>query len=134
MDWDKNSNILEGFRGISFFLKSLHSSQSQFQNKHLDIKHPVNWKFLLILFRFLLGTASPVLYKILYSWDEEESNESNNGKRQLILCSNLEVSLTLVPCFEYHRLELEGIPPIAVEALLEYIYKDMYYYLQCLSN
>ena len=111
-------------------MKSYLISYGQF---YLDWQPPSSW-FMnepfnnLVLsisnFRFLLGTASPVLHKILYSWDEEESNDSNKGQRHLILSPNLEVSLTLVPCYDYYRLELEGIPPIAMEALLEYIYKD----------
>ena len=76
-----------------------------------------------------MGTASPIFHKILYDWEEEEENYSNeettvSKNRFLILDPELEVTLTLVPCFDYHRLELEGIPPIAAEALLEYIYKD----------
>ena len=61
-----------------------------------------------------------VFHKILYDWNESE----DNGQKKLILHDNLEVSLTLVPCFDYQRLEVDGIPPIAVEALLEYVYKD----------
>jgi len=72
--------------------------------------------------KFLLGTASPVFHKILYDWNESE----DNGQKKLILHDNLEVSLTLVPCFDYQRLEVDGIPPIAVEALLEYVYKDTF--------
>jgi hypothetical protein len=35
------------------------------------------------------------------------------------------VTLTLTPIYSGHRLELDGIPPIAAEALLEYVYTDM---------
>ena len=70
--------------------------------------------------RFLLGTASPVFHKILYDWDPEDGN----GQRHLTLDAGFEVTLSLAACTEYHRLELEGVPPIAAEALLEYIYKD----------
>ena len=70
--------------------------------------------------RFLLGTASPVLHKILYDWDPE----AEDNRRHLTLDADFQVTLTLVPCLEYHRLELDGVPPIAAEALLEYIYKD----------
>lgn len=69
--------------------------------------------------KFLLATASPVLHKILYDWTEED-----NEQRQLVLDADLEVSLKIVQCYDYQRLEMEGIPPIAAEALLEYIYKD----------
>ena len=84
--------------------------------------------------RFLLGTASPVFHKILYSWEDDDNDKNitetntNSGhhqqQRKLLLSSHLEVSIILVPCFDYHRLEIEGIPPIAVESLLEYIYED----------
>lgn len=70
--------------------------------------------------QFLLATASPVLHKILYDWEESAKDE----ERLLVLDPDLEVSLRLVKCYDYHRLELEGVPPIAAEALLEYIYKD----------
>ena len=65
--------------------------------------------------------------------DEEETEEegeknSKSKERHLILDPDLEVTLTLVPTYCWgtttYRLELEGIPPIAAEALLEYIYKD----------
>ena len=88
--------------------------------------------FILFIYphRFLLGTASPIFHKILYDWQEEEEEHdetkenSTSKQRHLILDSEFEVTLTLVPCYDYHRLELEGVPPIAAEALLEYIYKD----------
>lgn len=70
--------------------------------------------------KFLLATASPVFHKILYDWTEAEDEK----ERQLRLDSDLEVTLTLVQCYDYQKLELEGVPPIAAEALLEYIYKD----------
>ena len=63
--------------------------------------------------------------------EEENYNSEKNSKlkeRHLILDPDLEVTLTLVPSDVWgtttYRLELEGIPPIAAEALLEYIYKD----------
>ena len=63
--------------------------------------------------------------------EEENYNSEKNSKskeRHLILDPDLEVTLTLVPSYCWgttnYRLELEGIPPIAAEALLEYIYKD----------
>jgi hypothetical protein len=34
------------------------------------------------------------------------------------------VTLTLTPIYSGHRLEMDGIPPIAAEAMLEYIYMD----------
>ena len=36
----------------------------------------------------------------------------------------LEVTVTLSKSFYSDKLEWEGIPPIAAEAILEYIYKD----------
>ena len=56
---------------------------------------------------------------------ELENGQSNSKfDRKLILDAELEVTLTLVPCYDYERLELDGVPPIAAEALLEFIYKD----------
>ena len=76
--------------------------------------------------KFLLGTASPVLHKILFDWqpDEDTDQSESNGQRRLVLEADLEVTLTLVPCYDYQRLELDGVPPIAAEAMLEFIYKD----------
>ena len=60
--------------------------------------------------------------------EEENYNSEKSKERHLILDPDLEVTLTLVPSYCWgttnYRLELEGIPPIAAEALLEYIYKD----------
>ena len=70
--------------------------------------------------RFLLGTASPVLHKILFDWGDPDDELD----RLLVLDDHFCVTLRLVKCYDYHRLELEGVPPIAAEALLEYIYKD----------
>ncbi len=36
------------------------------------------------------------------------------------------MTLTLTPCYDYVRLEVDGVPPIAAEALLDYIYNDSY--------
>jgi hypothetical protein len=72
--------------------------------------------------KFLLGSASPVFHKLLYQWDEEL--ETDDGERHLILDPAFEINLKLIPGYAYQRLELEGVPPIAAEALLEYIYKD----------
>ena len=44
--------------------------------------------------------------------------------RCLVLDERLGVTLTLSATYSGHRLEIDGIPPIAAEALLEYIYKD----------
>ena len=44
--------------------------------------------------------------------------------RCLVLDERLGVTLTLSSSYSGHRLEIDGIPPIAAEALLEYIYKD----------
>ena len=50
------------------------------------------------------------------------SNAQKN--RCLVLDERLGVTLTLAASYSGHRLEIDGIPPIAAEALLEYIYKD----------
>lgn len=73
--------------------------------------------------KFLLASASPVMYRLLYDWQEEDTE---TGERRLVLDPHFEVSLILMPCTEYRRLEIEGVPPIAAEALLEYVYKDTY--------
>ncbi len=72
--------------------------------------------------KFLLATASPVFHKLLYDYEEEEG--SSQTEKALVLDQNFQVTLKLVQCYDYQRLELDGIPPIAAEALLEYIYKD----------
>ena len=72
-----------------------------------------------------MATASPVLNKILFDWDQED-NEKPSGDRCLVLDKRLEVTLTLSKSYCNHKLEFEGIPPIATEALLEYIYKDKF--------
>lgn len=69
----------------------------------------------------LLGAASPVLYHVLYELDEV-----NNPDRRLVLEPKLQVTLSLVQCYDYVRLDVDGVPPIAMEALLNYIYKDKY--------
>ena len=70
--------------------------------------------------KFLLGSASPVFHKILYGWEAADDDE----KRQLVLDESVQVVLTLTNGYSCQRLEIDGVPPIAVEALLEYIYKD----------
>ena len=72
--------------------------------------------------RFLLASASPVFHRLLYEFEDIES--SNEGERKLVLDPSLQVTLTLAPSYSGHRLELDGIPPIAAEALLQYIYSD----------
>ncbi len=69
--------------------------------------------------RLVLGSASPVLHKVLYELDEE-----SNPDRRLVLDPRLGVTLALVQCYDYVRLDIDGIPPIAVEALLDYVYRD----------
>jgi hypothetical protein len=70
--------------------------------------------------RFLLASASPVFHRLLYEPAEDEKAD----ERKLVLEPDLRVTLTLTPTYSGHRLEMDGIPPIAAEALLEYIYKD----------
>uniref|UniRef100_A0A0K2SVQ6 Uncharacterized protein n=1 Tax=Lepeophtheirus salmonis TaxID=72036 RepID=A0A0K2SVQ6_LEPSM len=72
--------------------------------------------------KFLLGSASPVLHHILYEMEFCESNKDII----LNLNSKLNVTLTRTKTYDSERLELNGIPPIATEALLEYIYKDKF--------
>ena len=72
--------------------------------------------------KFLLGTASPVLSKLLYEWDGDE----DKSERRLTLDPRLAVTITLSKSYFSDKIEWEGIPPIAAEALLEYIYKDKY--------
>jgi hypothetical protein len=67
----------------------------------------------------LLGTASPVLHKLLFDLDETE-----NPDRRLRLDPRLRVTLALTQCYDYVRVDVDGVPPIAMEALLDYIYKD----------
>ncbi|TRY61028.1 hypothetical protein TCAL_09131 [Tigriopus californicus] len=71
--------------------------------------------------KLLLGAASPVLYQVLYELDEV-----TNPDRRLVLEPRLQVTLALVQCYDYVRLDIDGIPPIAMEALLNYIYKDQF--------
>ncbi|CAB4068084.1 NOP9 [Lepeophtheirus salmonis] len=72
--------------------------------------------------KFLLGSASPVLHHILYEMELSESS------KEIVLNLNpkLNVTLTRTKTYDSERLELNGIPPIATEALLEYIYKDKF--------
>ena len=67
--------------------------------------------------KLILGSASPVFHKILFEMEEDEK------------CLLLDkcfggITLSLVPCFGYVRLDLDGVPPIAAEALLDYVYRD----------
>ena len=71
--------------------------------------------------KFPLAMSSPVLHKVLYELDEE-----SNPDKRLKLDESLNVTLGLVQCFDYVRLDVDGIPPIAMEALLQYVYKDKY--------
>ena len=63
-----------------------------------------------------------MFHRLLYEFDDVESG--SNGERKLVLDPSLQVTLTLTPSYSGHRLELDGIPPIAAEALLQYIYSD----------
>ena len=53
-----------------------------------------------------------------------DSDSSGKGSRCLVLDERLGVTLTLSSSYSSQRLEFDGIPPIAAEALLQYIYKD----------
>ncbi len=46
--------------------------------------------------------------------------------RRLVLDPRLGVSLSLVQCYDYVRLDVDGVPPIAVEAVLDYVYEDKF--------
>jgi len=81
--------------------------------------------------KFLLATASPVLNRFLFEWEDDFSNLESKDcdakeNRCLVLDERLGVTLTLSASYSGHRLEIDGIPPIAAEALLEYIYKDKF--------
>ena len=67
----------------------------------------------------MLATISPVLHKLLYELDEE-----SNPDRRLILDPRLNVQLRLVQCSDYVRMDIDGIPPIAIEAIMDYAYRD----------
>ena len=67
----------------------------------------------------MLASSSPVLYHLFFELDE-----ATNPDRRLLLDESLDVTLTLVPCYDYIRLDMDGIPPIAAAALLEYMYRD----------
>ena len=60
-----------------------------------------------------------MLHKVLYELDEE-----SNPDRRLLLDERLKVSLQLRKGYSADTLEMDGIPPIACEALLDYIYND----------
>ena len=70
--------------------------------------------------KFVLGSSSPVLYKLLFELDETVDNPD----RRLILDPSLGVTLSLAQGYDYVRVEMDGIPPIAAEALLDYMYND----------
>ena len=76
----------------------------------------------------MLATASPVLNKIINEWEEdqnpEETSENESCERRMCLDPLLEVTVTLSKSYFTDKIEWEGIPPIAAEAVLEYIYKD----------
>ena len=76
----------------------------------------------------MLATASPVLNKIINEWEEDEkldeTCEIDQCERRMCLDPLLEVTVTLSKSFFTDKIEWEGIPPIAAEAVLEYIYKD----------
>ena len=76
----------------------------------------------------MLATASPVLNKIINEWEEdekpEETIENDQCERRMCLDPLLEVTVTLSKSYYTDKIEWEGIPPIAAEAVLEYIYKD----------
>jgi len=74
--------------------------------------------------------SSPVLHKILYEMEDEyECAESGqmlaNPDRRLMLDEKLGlVHLSLTQSYSYLRLEVDGIPPVVMEALLRYMYLD----------
>ena len=75
--------------------------------------------FLLQVHKLLLGSSSPVLHKVLYELDEE-----SNPDRRLLLDPELNVTLAIFNGWSSIRLEVDGIPPIAMDALLDYMYND----------
>ena len=58
--------------------------------------------------------------------EEEKSvgGGQSGAERRMSLDPRLEVTVTLSKSYFSDKIEWEGIPPIAAEALLEYIYKD----------
>ena len=81
----------------------------------------------------MLATASPVLNKIINEWEddgeeEKAGQEDSQASRERRMCLDplLEVTVTLSKSYFTDKIEWEGIPPIAAEAVLEYIYKDKY--------
>ena len=68
----------------------------------------------------MLGSSSPVLYKLLFELEES----ADNPERRLILDPSLGVTLALSQGYDYVKVEMDGIPPIAAEALLDYMYND----------
>ena len=66
-----------------------------------------------------MASASPVLHYVLFEMDE-----TTNPDKRLILDEKLNVTLQLVQCYDYVRLDMDGIPPIACESLLDYMYND----------
>jgi len=73
--------------------------------------------------------SSPVLHKILFELDEEYEDPDGGGylpnpDRRLMLDPRLGgVHLALYQSYSYLRLDIEGVPPIVVETLLDYMYK-----------
>ena len=58
---------------------------------------------------------------LIFNFNLDSSAKDN---RCLVLDERLGVTLTLSATYSGQQLEIDGIPPIAAEALLEYIYKD----------
>ena len=53
-----------------------------------------------------------------------ELDETTNPDRRLLLDPKFKVKLNLTQCYSYVRVDMDGVPPIACEAMLDYIYKD----------
>ena len=60
-----------------------------------------------------------MFYQLLYELDE-----TTNPDRRLLLDPKFKVKLNLTQCYSYVRVDMDGVPPIACEAMLDYIYKD----------
>ena len=58
------------------------------------------------------------------SMASEETSENDQCERRMCLDPLLDVTVTLSKSYFTDKIEWEGIPPIAAEAVLEYIYKD----------
>lgn len=84
---DENWWFGETVKDFSVSIVSTNATYIDIMNTVLDQAHKV-----------ILGSASPVLYHLLYELDPE-----TNPDKRLFLDKRINVTLTLVPCYEYVR-------------------------------